>query len=292
MGEWRRVELGELVKFENGDRSSNYPKTSDDDPLGVPFVSASDIGDGLIDFSGVRRISSASFERLRAGQFAEGDLLFCLRGTIGKIARVPTAAAGAIASSLVIIRSKNSSLLDYVYYFLRGQEGQAAAIGLNNGSAQPNLSVRLLSKITLPLPPDERIEHIIKILKALDDKIELNRQTSKTLEAMARALFKEWFVDFGPTRAKMEGHTPYLAPDLWSLFPDHIDKEIGLPERWEFSTIGEEVRVIGGTTPSTKEPEFWNGEFNWGNAQRPLETYLARTVRNVPNRHPSRVTKN
>ena len=208
MDEWRRVKLGELVSFENGDRSSNYPKTSDDDPLGVPFVSASNIGDGWLDFSGVRRISSASFERLRAGQFAEGDLLFCLRGTIGKIARVPATASGAIASSLVIIRSNNSDLLNYVYYFLRSQEGQAAAIGLDNGSAQPNLSVRLLSEITLSLPPEGRIEHIVKILKALDDKIELNRQTNVTLEAMARALFKEWFMDFGPTRTMIEGHPP------------------------------------------------------------------------------------
>jgi type I restriction enzyme, S subunit len=60
------------------------------------------------------------------------------------------------------------------------------------------------------------------ILGALDDKIDLNRRMNETLEAMARALFKDWFVDFGPTRAKMEGREPYLAPDLWALFPGSV----------------------------------------------------------------------
>lgn len=80
---------------------------------------------------------------------------------------------------------------------------------------------------------------------------------------MARALFKDWFVDFGPTRAKMEGREPYLAPDLWSLFPDRLDNETGLPEGWQPSTIGDEVHVVGGSTPSTKEPAFWDGEYHW-----------------------------
>ena len=101
-------------------------------------------------------------------------------------------------------------------------------------------------------------------LGALEDKIELNNNTNETLEAMARALFKDWFVDFSPTRAKIEGHPPpNLASDIWPLFPNCVDVEAGMPQGWELSTIGEEVRVIGGTTPSTKEPEFWDGEFNW-----------------------------
>ena len=69
------------------------------------------------------------------------------------------------------------------------------------------------------------------ILGALDDKIELNRRMNETLEAMARAIFKDWFVDFGPTRAKMEGRAPYLAPDIWALFPDRFDDD-GKPEGW------------------------------------------------------------
>jgi type I restriction enzyme S subunit len=104
---------------------------------------------------------------------------------------------------------------------------------------------------------------IADLIGPLDDKIELNRQTNETLEALARAIFKDWFVDFGPTRAKAEGRPPYLAPELWELFPDALDDE-DKPVGWAISEIGKEVKAVGGATPSTKQPAFWaGGEHNW-----------------------------
>ena len=86
---------------------------------------------------------------------------------------------------------------------------------------------------------------------------------NETLEAMARTIFKDWFVDFGPTRAKAEGRDPYLAPKHWELFPDAIDDE-DKPFGWEVSEIGKEVDAVGGATPSTKEPFYWeDGEYHW-----------------------------
>ena len=81
------------------------------------------------------------------------------------------------------------------------------------------------------------------LLSCLDDKIELNRRTNETLEAMARAIFKDWFVDFGPTRAKAEGRAPYLAPELWDLFPDAIDDE-DKPVGWQVSLLGDRVEIL------------------------------------------------
>lgn len=84
-----------------------------------------------------------------------------------------------------------------------------------------------------------------------------------TLEAMARALFRDWFVDFGPTRAKMEGRAPYLSPDLWSLFPDRLDAE-GKPEGWEFATIANCTKsIFSGGTPQTTKPSYWGGHIPW-----------------------------
>jgi len=101
----------------------------------------------------------------------------------------------------------------------------------------------------------------------LDDRIELCRRMNETLEAMARALFKDWFIDFGPVRAKMEGREPPgLSPKVAALFPSKlVDSELGeIPEGWVISTIGNEVRAVGGGTPSTKESEFWdNGCHFW-----------------------------
>jgi type I restriction enzyme S subunit len=111
--------------------------------------------------------------------------------------------------------------------------------------------------------PDEISEQraIAHILGTLDDKIELNRRMSETLEAMARALFKSWFVDFDPVRAKAEGRDPGLPQRLADLFPNRFeDSELGeIPAGWEVKTIGDLADVVGGSTPSTSKPEFWEG---------------------------------
>ncbi|OAZ72373.1 Type I site-specific deoxyribonuclease [Acetobacter pasteurianus] len=87
------------------------------------------------------------------------------------------------------------------------------------------------------VPPIKEQKAIASILGSLDDKIDLNRRMNETLEAMARTLFRDWFVDFGPTRAKMAGEAPYLAPELWELFPDRLDDQ-GKPEGWQITTLG------------------------------------------------------
>lgn len=100
-------------------------------------------------------------------------------------------------------------------------------------------------KYPLALPPLPRQRAIASILGALDHKIESNRRMNETLEAMARAIFQDWFVTFGPTRAKMEGRPPYLAPDLWSLFPDRLDAE-GKPEGWRGAPLDQIAYFLNG----------------------------------------------
>ena len=133
---------------------------------------------------------------------------------------------------------------------------------IDDGSPIPSTTRAAVYVRDLSVPEFPEQEAIASLLAALDDKIELNRRINETLEAMARAIFKDWFVDFGPTRAKIEGRAPYLAPDVWSLFPDRLDDECE-PQGWTTSTIGQEVEVVGGSTPSTKEPAFWGGDISW-----------------------------
>ncbi len=130
----------------------------------------------------------------------------------------------------------------------------------------PSLNTTILSDIYIYYPPLPEQRAIARILGALDDKIELNRRQSATLEAIARALFKAWFVDFEPVRAKMNPPSPSGRgaggegpADLYDLFPDRlVDSELGpIPEGWRVSTVGAEIKVVGGGTPSTKEPAFW-----------------------------------
>lgn len=131
------------------------------------------------------------------------------------------------------------------------------------GAAQPKLNKRTLSQIEIPVPPlKERLE-INTILGALDDKIELNRKTATTLEEMARALYRSWFVDFDPVRARAEGRAPaHMDPATAALFPDSFGED-GLPVGWSSKPFPDLVEILSGGTPKTSEPSYWGGEIPW-----------------------------
>lgn len=120
----------------------------------------------------------------------------------------------------------------------------------------------MIEALPILLPPLHEQRAIAEVLGALDDKIEHNRRTNETLEALARSLFRDWFVDFGPTRAKAEGREAYLAPDLWALFPDAFNEE-GIPEGWRWEPLSSIIEMIGGGTPKTSVTEYWNGHIPW-----------------------------
>jgi type I restriction enzyme, S subunit len=162
-------------------------------------------------------------------------------------------------NSIIIDENIADSL--FVYYALSSRRQEIFELGAG-GSRTPILNKGEFEKLLFSLPEMPEQLAISSVLGALDDKIELNQRMNDTLEAMARRVFKNWFVDFGPTHAKMEGRAPHLSPDIWSLFPDHLDDE-GKPRGWTSSTIGQEVDVLGGSTPSTNEPQFWGGDVAW-----------------------------
>ncbi|MEA1048837.1 restriction endonuclease subunit S [Lamprobacter modestohalophilus] len=142
----------------------------------------------------------------------------------------------------------------FVYYFLKTLD----LASFNSGSAQPSLNRNYIHPVEIDVPQRTEQDAIATLLRALDDKIELNRQTNETLEALARALFKDWFVDFGPTRTKAEGGAPYLAPELWALFPDALDDE-DKPVGWVDRPLKSFGEIVTGKTPSTKRPEYFGG---------------------------------
>ncbi|PTM60086.1 restriction endonuclease subunit S [Phreatobacter oligotrophus] len=136
---------------------------------------------------------------------------------------------------------------EFLYWYTRNPD-----FWPRRGSAQPFISQGDARSLFIDLPDPSTQKAIASVLGALDDKIELNRRMNETLEAMARAIFKDWFIDFGPTRAKMEGRAPYLAPDIWSLFPDRFDEE-GKPEGWEMAKLSDFMHFQGGTQPPASE---------------------------------------
>ena len=123
---------------------------------------------------------------------------------------------------------------------------------IDDGSPIPSTTRAAVYVKDLEVPPLTEQHSIAATLGILDDKIELNRRINETLESMARAIFKDWFVDFGPTRAKAEGREPYLAPELWDLFPDALDDE-DKPEGWEAKKLEDILELnYGKSLPARK----------------------------------------
>jgi type I restriction enzyme S subunit len=137
-----------------------------------------------------------------------------------------------------------SDAIDYRYlkYVLLSE--RAAFMRFASGTTHQTIYFPEVKAFHVCLPPLSEQHAIAHILGMLDDKIELNRRRNQTLEAMARALFKDWFVDFGAVRAKLEGREPYLPPDLWHHFPDRLDDDGGKPEEWKFEPLSNFIDIF------------------------------------------------
>ncbi len=150
---------------------------------------------------------------------------------------------------LAILRPRLSKIDGtYLFYALKIDETQRQFHSYANGVTRFGLRKADIGLVEIPLPPLADQKSIAHVLSTLDDRVELNRRMNETLEATARTIFKDWFVDFGPVRAKMEGLAPYLASEFWNLFPDTLDDE-GKPLGWKCGTFGEYFRLTMGQSP-------------------------------------------
>jgi type I restriction enzyme S subunit len=152
----------------------------------------------------------------------------------------------------------------FVYYFVSSSASTRKIIQDSEATGVPKTNVTYLRNFPITLPPLPEQRAIAHILSTLDDKIELNRRMNETLEAMARALFKSWFVDFDPVRAKAEGHNPGLPKPLADLFPDSFaDSELGeIPKGWEVKLLSELCTLGRGASPRPIN-DYMNGEVPW-----------------------------
>ena len=167
----------------------------------------------------------------------ESILVSCIGSDMGKVTINKMAGVSNQQINSIILDQEKFNLL-YVYYNLSARQKELKNLGAS-GSALPILNKGDFSKVQIFLPPLATQERIADILGTLDDKIELNRQMNHTLEAMARAIFKSWFVDFDPVYAKMEGRDYPLPAEVLDLFPaELVESELGLiPKGWEVGKL-------------------------------------------------------
>jgi len=234
---------------------------------GVPVIRGNNISDTRDLVGEMVYITPDKAKELRSSIIYADDLFFPHRGAIGQVGIVPQNGVERyiLSSSLMKLTCDRTQVEPlYLFYFFRSEQGQhellknASTVG-TPGIGQP---LATLKSIYVPLPPLPEQKAIAHILGTLDDKIELNRRMNETLEAMARALFKSWFVDFDPVRAKAEGRPPAgMDADTAALFPEGFEDSVlgAVPRGWEVEPIGDVVSCVGGGTPSTAEPKFWEG---------------------------------
>ena len=250
---WKRQSLRSLAKWMNGLAFRDIKLSS----YGKPVIKIAEIKAGI---SAQTKFTDQMFDDSVRIRF--GDLLFSWSGQPETSIdafwwRGPE---GWLNQHIFRVTPINRIDTIFFYYLLRYLKPNFVGIARNKQTTGlGHVTKRDLENIEVAYPPLIEQRAIAHVLGTLDDKIELNRRMNDTLEAMARAIFKDWFVDFGPTRAKMEDRTPYLASDLWSLFPDaldHKDKPVGWtlaslsvlaevnPESWSNKNAPEEVVYV------------------------------------------------
>lgn len=257
--------------------------------MGINYIKAESIGfDGRIDQSKFSFISESTHEKLKRSQLQIDDILFSMAGVnLGKTGIVEQKHVPANTNQALALIRPNVDMIfpKYLFYFLRQESIVQYVNSSTSQSAQPNINLKEIGDLEIRFPDLKSQAEIAEILSSLDDKIELNRQTNQTLEQIAQALFKSWFVDFEPTRAKIaakeagaspeeieraamcaiSGKTPdqlaQLPPETQqnlkttaALFPDVlVDSELGeVPEGWEVKSLSDIAQYANGKIEVSK----------------------------------------
>ena len=281
-GEWVEVKLGDLIEIEHGFAFKG--EFIHEEPNGDVLLTP-----GNFSFGGGFKGDKFKYYHGPVPQeyvLQEHDLLVTMTDlskqsdTLGYPALVPACPDGRRylhnqRLGRVSLRNPVRTDARYVYYVMCSAEYRHEVLASATGTTVKHTSPDRIKQFRLHLPPLPEQRAIAHILGTLDDKIELNRRMNETLEEMARALFKSWFVDFDPVRAKMEGRwhpgesLPGLPTDQYDLFPDRlVDSELGeIPEGWEVGVLDDMVELLSGGTPKTSVPSYWDGDIPWYTAK-------------------------
>jgi type I restriction enzyme, S subunit len=222
------------------------PQLADDGPY---VVRSQDIRSGVFRTDLAAKVSNGTYEeRIARAEPRYGDLVYSREGTyFGIAAEVPKNIMVCLGQRMVLIRPKAKVLNSrFLRLWLNSPIMFRHINGFRDGSVAERLNMPTIRGLPVPLLPLSEQNSVAGILGTIDDKIDLNRRMNETLEAMARAVFKSWFVDFDPVRARAAGRAPaHMPPEIAALFPDRFNDE-GLPEGWEEKRIDDILELSYG----------------------------------------------
>ena len=241
------------------DGTHDSPKESQ---TGKLLVTSKNVKGGRLVMESAYLISDEDYSEInRRSKVDQWDLLLTMIGTVGEVCIVEQAEPSFAIKNVGLLKCGSELRAKWLYYFLRSPQGQALVEQRKKGSTQQYISLTEIRNFPVSYPVDEQeLRAAVSLLSMLDDRITLLRETNATLEAIAQALFKSWFVDFDPVRAKMEGRTPEGMDEATAaLFPDGLEtSELGeVPRGWRVMPVGDVIEAVGGATPDTKNEAFW-----------------------------------
>jgi type I restriction enzyme S subunit len=235
-GDWRILAIEECVEALIDYRGKSPEKTT----YGVPLITAKVVKNGRI-VEPEEYIAADSYDEwMRRGMPLCGDVVMTTEAPLGEIAQLDERKV-ALAQRLITLRGKRR-LLDntYLKYLMQSEFVQTQLRARATGTTVLGIRQSELRRVRLAIPPLVEQRAIANVLNILDKKIDLNHRTNETLESIARAIFKSWFVDFDPVRAKADGRRPAgMEAETAALFPSRVQEDGGIPEGWNQQTIGD-----------------------------------------------------
>lgn len=264
MGDWKEVPLRELVEIYDGLHAT--PKKT---AIGPVFLGISNLERGRLDLASVEHLSETDYKRwTRRITPMPNDIVFSYETRIGEAAVIPPGLRCCLGRRLGLlrVRDKSTDPLFLLYAYLGPEFQDTLRARTVHGSTVDRILLEEMPEFQIRVPRDVTEQQAIAgILGSLDQKIELNRRMNVTLEGIARALFKSWFVDFDPVRAGSEDRATGLPEPITELFPcSFTDSQIGeIPKGWSAKPYAEIIEVLGGGTPRTAVEDYWDGEIPW-----------------------------
>ncbi|WP_196776087.1 restriction endonuclease subunit S [Burkholderia multivorans] len=231
-----------------------------DSDMGPWKLTAKDIVDGKIRYDTARHTTDDAYKMLLTDKSRPriGDVLLTKDGSIGRVAVVDRDGI-CINQSVALLRPNKLVIPRFLAFLLRSPYYQAKMEADSDGSTIKHIYITRVDKMEIAVPPISEQEMYLSLLGAIDDRIDLLRQTNATLESIAIALFKSWFVDFDPVRSKAEGREPEaMDADTAALFPDSFeDSALGeIPKGWGTGTLAELAHLNARTWSVRRHPEF------------------------------------
>ncbi len=285
----RSVTLGEVVDFLVGFpfESEHYVTATEHS---VRLLRGDNIAQGRIRWDGEKRWPESRLEGLGTYRLEPGDVVLAMdRPWIEAGLKYAWVRDSDLPCMLVqrVARLRGRKELDtaFLRYLIGSRSFTEHVLAVQTGTAVPHISGGQIRDFRFDLPLLDQQRAIAHILGTLDDKIELNRRTNETLEAMARAIFKSWFVDFDPVKAKAAGRHPAgMDAETARLFPNKLQAcELGeIPEGWDVGKVSDLCDAIfSGGTPSTLNPEYWDGDIPWLSSGETRQAFIVDTERRI-----------